>query len=105
MSLTPAHTPWQTLIAICKTCEAKPKRLRRDLKAALHGAQRKDVRVVMTSCQGMCPKHAVTVSIAGANGLRTFISSGDADEVLHASKPAVDVDPPEEGESIVQRAF
>ena len=114
MSLTPVRTKWQTLVAICKECEGKPKRLRGNLKDALRDAQRKDVRVVMTSCQGVCPKHAVTVSIAGVHGIRTFTSSGDAAEILKAvdgddippdPKPNVETDPPAEGESIVQRAF
>jgi predicted metal-binding protein len=63
-------TPWREVVLVCRKCGKKLKggfgKKRRDtlkthLRQALREAgRRRDVRVIETSCLGVCPKQGVT---------------------------------------------
>jgi len=64
------------LVMVCKACgkrssgpqEAKPKKVAQAIKET-GKAQKRKVRVVMTSCVGLCPKRATAVVVADRHGL------------------------------------
>ncbi len=68
-------TPWRDIIIVCRKCGKKLKggfgdkrkdTLKTHLRQALRDAgRRRDVRVIETSCLGICPKHGVTALNAG----------------------------------------
>jgi predicted metal-binding protein len=63
-------TPWREVVLVCRKCGKKQKggfgeKRRETLKSHLRQAlravgRRRDVRVIETSCMGICPKHGVT---------------------------------------------
>jgi predicted metal-binding protein len=63
-------TPWREVVLVCRKCGKKQKggfgekgreTLKTHLRQALRAAgRRRDVRVIETSCLGICPKHGVT---------------------------------------------
>lgn len=79
-------TPWRDVIILCRKCGKKldggfgPKR-KQDLKAALRQAlreagQRRQVRIMETSCLGLCPKGGVTALNATNPGTIHVIPTG-----------------------------
>lgn len=76
----------RALVAVCGECsgrDPRPKVVRSRLRAALKASgARRAVRVVRTSCLGLCPKRAVAVVIAPAgpsNGMTRHVVARDAD--------------------------
>jgi predicted metal-binding protein len=63
-------TPWRMVVLVCRKCGKRQKggfgekrhdTLKTHLRQALRAAgRRRDVRVIETSCLGVCPKHGVT---------------------------------------------
>lgn len=87
-------TPWRDVIVLCKKCGKKldggfgPKRkesLKTELRQALRDAgRRRDVRLVETSCLGICPKQGVTALNATSPGTVHIVPAGaDRQDVLH----------------------
>jgi predicted metal-binding protein len=72
---------WKTVWLVCKDCrkrssgpaKLKPKAVMADIKRATKDVRPKP-RVVTTSCLGLCPKHAMTIAVAG-EGHRTHAAS------------------------------
>ena len=79
-------TPWREIIILCRKCGKKrdggfgPKRkesLKATLRQALRDAgKRRQVRVMETSCLGICPKDGVTALNATTPGTIHVISTG-----------------------------
>jgi hypothetical protein len=86
-------TPWRDVIILCRKCGKKcgggfgPKR-RDNLKAVLRQAlrdagRRRLVRVMETSCLGVCPKGGVTALNATSPGIIHIIPTGtDGSEAM-----------------------
>jgi predicted metal-binding protein len=80
------ETPWREIIILCRKCDRKldggfgPKRrdsLKKLLREALREAgRRRQVRVMETSCLGICPKRGVTALQATRPGLLLVIPTG-----------------------------
>lgn len=79
-------TPWREVIVLCRKCGKKrdggfgPKR-KEGLKAALRQAlrdagRRRQIRVIETSCFGICPKNGVTALNATHPGIIHVIPTG-----------------------------
>ena len=79
-------TPWQQVVIVCRKCGKKldggfgAKRndslktvLRRTLREA---GRRREVRVLETSCMGICPKRGVTALNASRPGVLHVIPAG-----------------------------
>jgi hypothetical protein len=66
------------LVLICKVCDKRapglPRRLRREVRGLIRDRfAKKGARVLMTSCQDVCPKGAGIVTVVGAGAARTFV--------------------------------
>ncbi len=82
------ETPWREVIILCRKCDRKldggfgAKRrdsLRKVLREALRDAGRRgQVRVMETSCLGICPKRGVTALNATRPGTVHIIPAGTA---------------------------
>jgi hypothetical protein len=72
--------PWSVLVAACKDCEAYSKSLLRELKQQFkaHDLSPRGVRIVKTSCQKICPKNGLTVSVLdGANSQTVVLHNAE----------------------------
>lgn len=79
-------TPWRDVIILCRKCGKKqrggfgPKRkqtLKDTLRQSLRDiGQRRQVRVMETSCLGICPKHGITALNATTPGTIHVIPIG-----------------------------
>jgi predicted metal-binding protein len=86
-------TPWREVVLVCRKCSKKQKggfgeKRRETLKAHLRQAlravgRRRDVRIIETSCLGICPKHGVTALNASRPQTIHVIPAGtDADAAM-----------------------
>jgi len=102
-------TPWKTVILVCRKCGKKldggfgPKqrdRLRTELRKALHAAgRRREVKVIETSCFGVCPKRGVTALNASRPGVLHVVPAGASPEqTLRALLVATHKDGPPDAE-------
>ena len=79
-------TPWRTVILVCRKCGKRLKggfgakrkeRLRDQLRQALRDTgRRREVKVIETSCFGICPKRGVTALNATCPGTLHVIPAG-----------------------------
>ncbi len=79
-------TPWRDVIILCRKCGKRcdggfGNKGHESLKAALRRAlreagQHRQVRVMETSCLGICPKHGVTALNATRPGTIHVVSTG-----------------------------
>jgi hypothetical protein len=78
--------PWSVLIAACKDCEAYSKSLLRELKMQIkaHDASPRGVRIVKTSCQKVCPKNGLTISVQNGADSQTIVLRDALDATLCA---------------------
>jgi hypothetical protein len=86
-------TPWREVVLVCRKCGKKQKggfgkkrreTLKSHLRQALRAAgRRRDVRVIETSCLGICPKHGVTALNASRPQVIHVIPAGaEADAAM-----------------------
>ncbi len=86
-----ARPKWSAAILICGKClkGVDGKAMRRDLKAAAKGRTGK-VRIVRTSCLGLCPKRAVAMASADSLARRELVvlrEGGSAEAALDRLLP------------------
>ena len=80
-----------TLVSVCAKCSGDGPALRAALKREYkRTGLAKHVRVVKTSCLGLCPKRAVAVAVAGdqvaSAGIRYFVVAHDANPAFVAAR-------------------
>ena len=98
---TPRSLPFRldAMVLVCKACgkrssgprHTKPKQLAQAFKQD-GKAHRQKVRVLLTSCMGLCPKKAAAVAVLGADGSPHQFAIENEEQVpaaLQASRPAV----------------
>lgn len=92
-SSAPRETPWKQVLVVCRKCGKKLRggfgdKRKETLKSVLRetlrqAGRRRDVRVLETSCIGICPKQAVTALNASQPGVVHTVPAGtEGDEAL-----------------------
>lgn len=63
-AVRPAKTKWREVILVCAKCSGEPSVVRKALKKiAKKLGDGQALRVVETSCLGLCPRRGVTVAL------------------------------------------
>ena len=87
---------WQTVVLVCGRCRRRNDgevdlKTREVVRAMARGLGSRSVRVVKSSCLGLCPKRAIAVGIAGAEPARAAIlrTGQDVEQAVHELKRAI----------------
>ena len=89
----PLRPGWKSVVLVCKACEKRskgPKKIgarevAKQLGRACRDAKVPRVRVVLTTCMGVCPKKAFTVAAASSSGGVTTIAFRRGDDSAAAA--------------------
>ena len=62
----------ESVVMVCKSCDDQAERIKTELKEMAKSEFGKKVRVITTSCLGICPEKKIAISIASKKSSEVF---------------------------------